>query len=76
MSDFDDSEQTEKSAWSDRLLGGFRRTSDKLSQNLTGLVTKSKLTEQQLDDIEDALIVSDLVENGRPNPRAPVRKPL
>lgn len=47
-------------AWSEKLLGGFRKTSDKLTQNLTGLVTKSKLTEEQLDEIEEALIISDL----------------
>ena len=47
-------------SWSERLLGGFRKTSDKLTQNLTGLVTKSRLDEDQLDEIEEALIVSDL----------------
>ena len=47
-------------SWSERLLGGFRKTSDKLTQNLTGLVTKSRLDEDQLDEIEAALIVSDL----------------
>ena len=46
--------------WSERLLGGFRKTSDKLTQNITGLVTKSRLEPHQLDEIEDALIVSDL----------------
>jgi len=47
-------------SWSERLLGGFRKTSDKLTQNLTDLVTKSRLDEDQLDEIEEALIVSDL----------------
>jgi fused signal recognition particle receptor len=47
-------------SWSERLLGGFRKTSDKLTQNITGLVTKSRLDEDQLDEIEEALIVSDL----------------
>ena len=47
-------------SWSERLLGGFRKTSDKLTQNLTGLVTRSRLDEDQLDEIEEALIVSDL----------------
>lgn len=46
--------------WSDRLLGGFRKTSERLSENLAGLVTKSRLDEAQLDAIEDALILSDL----------------
>ncbi len=47
--------------WSDRLLGGFRKTSDRLGSNLGGLAGGSgKLDDATLDDIEDALIVSDL----------------
>src|SRR5687768_10976950 len=46
--------------WSDRVLGGFRKTSERLTENLSGIVTKSRLDEAQLDDIEDALILSDL----------------
>ena len=46
--------------WHKKLLGGFRRTSERLSENLTGLVTKSRLDTDSLDDIEDALIMSDL----------------
>ena len=47
-------------SWSERLFGGFRKTSERLSENLAGIVTKSKLDDAQLDDIEDALILSDL----------------
>lgn len=50
---------SEKS-WSERLLGGFRKTSDRLSENLTGIAGGGKLEEATLDEIEDALIVSDL----------------
>ena len=46
--------------WSEKLVGGFRKTSERLTQNLTGIVTKTKLDAAQLDDIEDALIMSDL----------------
>ena len=46
--------------WHDRLLGGFRRTSDRLSENLTGLFTKTALDRATLDEIEDALLASDL----------------
>ncbi|MHA6318249.1 signal recognition particle-docking protein FtsY [Altererythrobacter sp. CAU 1778] len=46
-------------SWTDRLFGGFRKTSDRLGQNLTGLAT-ARLDESTLDDLEDALIVSDL----------------
>ena len=47
-------------SWSDRLLGGFRKTSERLAENLGGIVGASKLTDAQLDDLEDALILSDL----------------
>jgi fused signal recognition particle receptor len=46
--------------WLDRLRGGFRKTSDRLGDNLTGLFTKANLDPQTLDDIEEALIASDL----------------
>ncbi len=46
--------------WHKKLLGGFRKTSERLTENLTGLVTKSKLDSATLDEIEEALIVSDL----------------
>jgi fused signal recognition particle receptor len=47
-------------AWYERMRLGFQKTSDRLGDNLTGLVTKSSLDEQTLDDIEEALIASDL----------------
>lgn len=53
--------------WSNRIFGGFRKTSERLSESLSGIVAKTRLTEPQLDDIEDALIVSDL------GPRAAAR---
>jgi fused signal recognition particle receptor len=46
--------------WAERVFGGFRKTSEKLSQNLTGVVGTAKLDDATLDDVEDALIVSDL----------------
>ena len=45
--------------WHDKLLGGFRRTSDRLVGNLAGLGA-ARLDEATLDDIEEALIASDL----------------
>ncbi len=54
-------------SWSDRVFGGLRKTSERLSENLAGIVTKAKLDDAQLDDIEDALILSDL------GPRAAAR---
>lgn len=51
---------TDQTPWHKKLLGGFRRTSERLTENLTGLVTKSRLDAEALDEIEEALIVSDL----------------
>jgi fused signal recognition particle receptor len=51
---------TEKPGWTGKLFGGLKKTSNKLTDNLTGLVTKAKLDEQALDGIEEALILSDL----------------
>ena len=47
-------------SWLDRLRGGFKKTSDRLGENLTGLFTKAALDEDTLDEIEEALIASDL----------------
>ncbi|MDB5725344.1 MAG: ftsY [Novosphingobium sp.] len=54
-------------SWSDRLLGGFRKTSERLTENLSGIVSTTRLSDDQLDDLEDALILSDL------GPRAAAR---
>ncbi|OYW47428.1 MAG: signal recognition particle-docking protein FtsY [Novosphingobium sp. 12-63-9] len=47
-------------SWSDRLLGGFRKTSERLVENLPGIGGATRLSDEQLDQIEDALILSDL----------------
>ena len=46
--------------WLERLRGGFKKTSDRLGDNLTGLFTKAALDPETLDEIEEALIASDL----------------
>lgn len=46
-------------SWHQRLLGGFKRTSDRIVGNLAGLGA-ARLDESTLDDIEEALIASDL----------------
>ncbi|WP_298190766.1 signal recognition particle-docking protein FtsY [Novosphingobium sp.] len=51
---------TSESGWTDRLLGGLRKTSERLTENLAGLAGGNRLTDAQLDDLEDALILSDL----------------
>jgi fused signal recognition particle receptor len=45
-------------SWHQRLLGGFKKTSDRLLGNLAGL-SLGRLGEAQLDEIEEALIASD-----------------
>ena len=54
-------------SWGDRLFGGFKKTSERLGENLSGIVGKTKLDDGQLDALEDALILSDL------GPRAAAR---
>ena len=50
-------------SWSERLLGGLKRTSERLGENLSGLTGKSRLDDDDLDRIEDALITADLGPN-------------
>ncbi|MDN3645697.1 signal recognition particle-docking protein FtsY [Pontixanthobacter aestiaquae] len=49
-----------ETSWKDRLFGGFRKTSERLSTNLTEVVGTAKLDDSTLDNVEDALIMSDL----------------
>jgi len=46
-------------SWRDRLFGGFRKTSERLQQNLA-VVSTARLDQATLDEVEDALILSDL----------------
>lgn len=46
-------------SWHEKLIGGFKRTSDRLIGNLAGLGA-ARLDTATLDDIEEALIASDL----------------
>ena len=46
--------------WAEKMRAGFRRTSDRFGDNLTGLFNKAALDDQSLDELEEALIASDL----------------
>ena len=46
-------------SWHERLLGGFKKTSDRLVGNLAGL-GGARLDDATLDEVEEALIASDL----------------
>ena len=61
-----------ETSWSERLFGGFRKTSERLSTNLGSAVGTAKLDDATLDDVEDALILSDL----GPSAAARIRKRL
>src|SRR5918995_807665 len=47
-------------SWLERLTGGFKKTADRLGENLSGIVHQQALDTATLDDIEEALIASDL----------------
>ena len=47
-------------SWLDRLTAGFKKTADKVGENITGIVHQQALDTSTLDDIEEALIASDL----------------
>jgi fused signal recognition particle receptor len=49
-----------EASWFERMRLGFRKTSDRLGDNLTGLISKAALDEATLDGIEEALVASDL----------------
>ena len=45
-----------EATWLDRLQSGFRKTSERLGDNLTGLFTKAALDEETVEEIEEAYI--------------------
>ncbi len=49
-----------EASWIDRLRGGFRKTADRIGDNLAGIATRTALDTSTLDDVEEALIASDL----------------
>lgn len=50
----------EKKGWFARLKAGVSRTSNALGENLTGVLTKRKLDEETLDELEEVLLKADL----------------
>lgn len=47
-------------SWLDRLRGGFAKTAERVADNLTGLTSRAALDTATLEDIEEALIASDI----------------
>jgi fused signal recognition particle receptor len=66
-----DTTSAESTSWADRLRGGLRKTSERLTEtlgsSLTGIGGATRLSDAQLDEIEDGLIEADL------GPRAAAR---
>ena len=56
----EDSPQEEKQSWFSRMTSGLSKSTNKLTQGLSDLVTKRKLDAQALEDLEDLLITADL----------------
>lgn len=54
------SDHTEEGGWLSRLTEGLSKSSAKLSDNLTSFITKKKLDQDTLNDLEDALLEADL----------------
>jgi len=49
-----------KRSWFAQLKSGLSRTSNSLTENLAGVLTKRKLDEETLDELEEVLIKADL----------------
>ena len=49
-----------RASWFGRLKAGLSKTSSRLTESITGLVTKKKLDHETLEDLEDVLIGADL----------------
>lgn len=47
-------------SWTERLFGGMRRTSERLTENIGTIGGGAMLDASTLDDVEDALVASDL----------------
>ena len=52
--------ETPKLGWFSRLKQGLSRTSNALAENITAIVTKRKLDDDTLQELEDSLIQADL----------------
>jgi fused signal recognition particle receptor len=50
----------EKAGWLSRLTSGLQRSSAKLTEGITGVLTKRKLDEAALQELEEILIAADL----------------
>ncbi len=54
------SQDDQKKNWLARMREGLSRSSQKVSQSISGIFTRAKLDQETLDQLEEALIASDL----------------
>lgn len=55
-----EADHSEEGGWFSRLTKGLGKSTSKITQGLTDIVTKSKLDQDSLDNLEDVLIQADL----------------
>ncbi len=53
-------DDTPRKGWLSRLTSGLSRSTQKVSESITGIFTKKKLDAETLEQLEEALIASDL----------------
>jgi fused signal recognition particle receptor len=53
-------EPPQRKGWFERLKSGLSKTSSRLTESITGLVTKRKLDQDTLDELEEVLLAADL----------------
>ncbi len=55
-----DEDHSNEGGWFSRLTGGLGKSTNKITQGLTDIITKSKLDQDTLDALEEVLISADL----------------
>ncbi len=55
-----DIDHSSEGGWFSRMAKGLGKTANKLSKGLTDIITKSKLDQDMLDELEEVLIAADL----------------
>ena len=56
----EDAEDEKPQGWLSRLTSGLSKSSSKITENITAVITKRKLDDDTLEELEEALIVGDL----------------
>lgn len=54
------SETKEKKGWFSKLKDGLKKSSEKLTDGISAIVTKRKLDDEMLEELEELLITADI----------------